>query len=67
MSSGFVSEAEIAEARRRRQQEWELVRQPNQPLGTFTTLIKMLRFRVTFNNTSASLNVRSQTKKSLKI
>ncbi|XP_077302829.1 PSME3-interacting protein isoform X2 [Arctopsyche grandis] len=31
MSSGFVSEVELAEARRRRQQQWELVRQPDQP------------------------------------
>lgn len=33
MSSGFVSEAEIAEAKKKRQEEWELVRQPNQPSG----------------------------------
>ncbi|KAL1138232.1 hypothetical protein AAG570_009921 [Ranatra chinensis] len=32
MSSGFISEAEIAERRRVRQEEWEKVRQPNQPL-----------------------------------
>ncbi|XP_014290170.1 PSME3-interacting protein isoform X2 [Halyomorpha halys] len=32
MSSGFISETEIAERRRVRQEEWEKVRQPNQPL-----------------------------------
>ncbi|KAL0277608.1 UNVERIFIED_CONTAM: hypothetical protein PYX00_004841 [Menopon gallinae] len=32
MSSGFVSENELAERRRIRQEEWEKVRQPNQPL-----------------------------------
>lgn len=33
MSSGFISEAEIEERRRIRQQEWEKVRQPDQPEG----------------------------------
>lgn len=33
MSSGFVTETEIAEARKKRQEEWEKVRQPDQPLG----------------------------------
>ncbi|XP_014241626.1 protein FAM192A isoform X2 [Cimex lectularius] len=32
MSSGFITEAEIAERRKLRQEEWERVRQPNQPL-----------------------------------
>ncbi|XP_058793373.1 PSME3-interacting protein [Phymastichus coffea] len=32
MSSGFISEAEIAEQRKLRQQEWEKVRTPDQPL-----------------------------------
>lgn len=32
MSSGFISENEIAEQRRVRQEEWERVRQPHQPL-----------------------------------
>ncbi|KAI9582835.1 PSME3-interacting protein [Glossina fuscipes] len=32
MSSGFITEAEIAEARKRRQEEWEKVRTPEQPL-----------------------------------
>ncbi|KAH8331391.1 hypothetical protein KR074_002504 [Drosophila pseudoananassae] len=32
MSSGFVTEAEAAEARKRRQEEWERVRQPEDPL-----------------------------------
>ncbi|XP_032683364.1 PSME3-interacting protein isoform X2 [Odontomachus brunneus] len=32
MSSGFISEAEIAEQRRMRQEEWERVRTPDQPL-----------------------------------
>jgi len=33
MSSGFISEAEIAEQRRMRQEEWERVRRADQPLG----------------------------------
>lgn len=33
MSSGFITEAEISEARKRRQEEWEKVRTPEQPLG----------------------------------
>lgn len=34
MSSGFISESEILEARRRRQEEWEKVRTDDQPKGT---------------------------------
>lgn len=33
MSSGFVTESELLEARQKRQAEWEKVRQPDQPLG----------------------------------
>lgn len=33
MSSGFVTEAEVQEARRIRQEEWEKVRKPDQPVG----------------------------------
>lgn len=33
MSSGFVTETEIAEARQKRQEEWEKVRQPDEPIG----------------------------------
>lgn len=33
MSSGFVTETELAESRKKRQEEWEKVRQPDQPLG----------------------------------
>lgn len=33
MSSGFVSEADIEAAKQKRQEEWEKVRQPGQPLG----------------------------------
>lgn len=33
MSSGFVTESEALEARKKRQEEWEKVRQPDQPLG----------------------------------
>lgn len=35
MSSGFISEAEIAEQRRIRQEEWERVRTADQPLGCY--------------------------------
>lgn len=33
MSSGFISETEVLEARRRRQEEWEKVRTEDQPKG----------------------------------
>lgn len=33
MSSGFITETELAEARKKRQEEWEKVRAPDQPLG----------------------------------
>lgn len=36
MSSGFISEAEIAEQRKARQEEWERVRTADQPLGKFS-------------------------------
>lgn len=45
MSSGFISEAEIAEQRRIRQEEWERVRTADQPLGYF-----YLYFILYFNN-----------------
>ncbi|CAD7089533.1 unnamed protein product [Hermetia illucens] len=32
MSTGFITETEIAEARKKRQEEWEKVRTPDQPL-----------------------------------
>jgi len=34
----FVSEAEIEEKRKKRQEEWEKVRQPHQPIGDLTSL-----------------------------
>lgn len=39
MSSGFVTEQEIVEARQRRQEEWEKVRSADQPLGMFQYII----------------------------
>lgn len=33
MSSGFVTEAEVEETRRLRQEEWEKVRKPEDPQG----------------------------------
>lgn len=35
MSSGFITETELNEARQRRQEEWEKVRQSDEPLGTY--------------------------------
>jgi hypothetical protein len=32
MSSGFITEAEAAETRQKRQEEWERVRKPEDPL-----------------------------------
>lgn len=39
MSSGFISESEILEARRRRQEEWEKVRTEDQPKGVKYSLV----------------------------
>lgn len=36
MSSGFITESEVAEARKKRQEEWEKVRQPDEPMGNET-------------------------------
>lgn len=33
MSSGFISEADIAAQKQKRQEEWEKVRQPDEPVG----------------------------------
>lgn len=38
MSSGFVTEQEAVEARQRRQEEWEKVRNADEPLGENTCL-----------------------------
>lgn len=35
MSSGFISENEAAELRKKRQEEWERVRKPSDPVGEF--------------------------------
>lgn len=51
MSSGFVTESEIAEARQKRQEEWEKVRQPDQPLGKRTLTICFV-FKVFWNTIS---------------
>lgn len=42
MSSGFVTETELAERRKVRQEEWEKVRTAEQPLGD----LKFLQFFV---------------------
>jgi len=39
MSSGFVSETELAERRRVRQEEWDKVRTAEQPLGNLVTIL----------------------------
>lgn len=39
MSSGFVTEAEVEEAKRRRQEEWEKVRQPDEPLEVSESIV----------------------------
>lgn len=36
MSSGFVTESEAVEARKRRQEDWERVRNAEDPIGTFS-------------------------------
>jgi len=41
MSSGFVSETELAERRRVRQEEWDKVRTAEQPLGNVKVLVHL--------------------------
>lgn len=36
MSSGFITESEISEIRKRRQEEWDSVRKADDPLGQYT-------------------------------
>jgi hypothetical protein len=43
----FVSEAEIEEKKKQRQEEWEKVRRPDQPLGQCSLLLVTL-FTVVF-------------------
>jgi len=38
MSSGFITEAEIQEKRRVRQEEWEKVRKPEEPQGSVNSI-----------------------------
>lgn len=38
MSSGFISEAELAEQRKAKQEEWERVRTAEEPLGNLNLL-----------------------------
>lgn len=40
MSSGFVSEIDLAERRRVRQEEWDKVRTADQPLGNMNVQFK---------------------------
>lgn len=42
MSSGFVTESELIETRQRRQEEWEKVRKPDEPLGTYINCQKYI-------------------------
>lgn len=37
MSSGFITETEATEVRKRRQEEWEKVRKADDPLGEYIT------------------------------
>lgn len=37
MSSGFITETEAAEIRKRRQEEWERVRKADDPIGDYIT------------------------------
>lgn len=47
MSSGFISEVEIAEKRKVRQEEWEKVRKPDQPIGKYTVFVLSVKLRNT--------------------
>lgn len=38
MSSGFITETEAAEVRKRRQEEWERVRKADDPVGQYIHL-----------------------------
>lgn len=42
MTDRFVSEKELDEAKKRRQQEWEEVRKPTDPIGSFYLYIECI-------------------------
>lgn len=42
MSTGFVTETEAAELRKKRQEEWEKVRNPEDPQGNFLLFISWI-------------------------
>lgn len=42
MSSGFVTETELAERRKVRQEEWDRVRTAEQPVGTFVSILTVV-------------------------
>ena len=46
----FVSETEIEEKRKKRQEEWEKVRQPHQPLGDLTCFYRCRIISEIFGN-----------------
>jgi hypothetical protein len=48
MSSGFITEAEAAEARQKRQEEWERVRKPEDPLGVYNSNLPSVLCRIFF-------------------
>lgn len=48
MSSGFVSETELAERRRVRQEEWEKVRTAEQPLGKYNKVSSQFAWFILF-------------------
>lgn len=57
MSSGFVTETELAEARQKRQEEWEKVRQPDEPLGKSTIDFLPLFFSIQLNGVAFQKNL----------
>lgn len=52
MSSGFISEVEIAEKRKVRQEEWEKVRKPDQPIGKYNVFVSSVKLRNTLTRFS---------------
>jgi hypothetical protein len=48
MSSGFITEAEAAETRQKRQEEWERVRKPEDPLGVYNSNLPSVLCRIFF-------------------
>lgn len=52
MSSGFITETELAEIRKKRQEEWEKVRKADDPIGKMEKVGKNKHILIFFARTT---------------